>query len=412
MLSIFIKLDLHSVNVIHINVSGWNSNTKTIFEPPQIVWSATVILIWFIVFILQCLSFRLFLKHLYFHEYDYGTGYGPSRKLKLSAILYALSQLLQYLLTIIILGIGYALCKSNILSSLDVDYVKVQHPAVYFVYVTCLAVGAICFLLSTFGLFPLHILFRLQNMKKQEHVIRNAFSESKYKYFNVCMYFGIFLEFVFGLGFVLTILIGNALDDHSSHYNDISNYFDWFKVFVFIVWCMIDIIIHAILLRCYLKGLFRFSQYCYQKDVHDQVHEKVVDITKYSVLFTIYMVVIVIMNIILLLMQLIWNYQWSNNKYYVSSTTISALPILCFVIRDIVSLIVMFFSFKFSYHWYKDIFCGKCDNKMRNYCEKKVKEANDKRPSPLLELQQNLFERENTDDDEESEYDEKENDEQ
>ena len=241
------------------------------------------------------------------------------------------------------------------------------------ILVTMGVICLICFLVSTFGLFPLHILFKLQDMKKQEKLIRRAFLSPKYKYFNFCINLGILFEFILGLGMIwnLWAIQSNNMADDKQEYRQ-----NRAMIIIFITWCIVDVSIHVILLYCYLKGLLRCSQYCYQKGVLEQVHETTIEITRYSVLFSIYVIIIIILNILIILTCIAWRYGWfeggnkSDNPVVINTTVL-----LSFVVRDIGSVIILFFSFRFSYVWYKDRFCGICDDKMRNYCRKKVKDT-------------------------------------
>ena len=143
---------------------------------------------------------------------------------------------------------------------------------------------------------------------------------------------------------------------------------NWTSASLILMFGIMDSLIHIILLKAYLKGLFRCTQQSYAKEVKDQIHEGLIEITRYSVLFGQYVIVVIIMNIILAVSQLNYLYQWIPSDAF----KLNILFLVCLSVRDIVSLIALFLSFKFGYHWYKDYLCGRCDDKMRGYCEKKV----------------------------------------
>ena len=331
----------------------------------------SIMIIATIVFLLQCFALKTFCKHLYWKKYDFGTGNEPSNAVKISAMLYSVSQFIQWFLILSGYFLVFTVCKTNSLKSLDADYLRIQHPALYVIIIIVICLLFFCFLTSTFGLLPLHILFRLESMKRQEKIIRDALSSSTHKMINYVVYFAIMAEFIIGIVIVM---------NYSSKFA-----MDWITLMFICLWGIIDVTIHSILLYFYLKGLFKCTQYCYQKDVNDQVHETTVDITRYSVLFLIYMIIIVIMvNIGIVLSTVAWKFEWyRNNSFFVNNTIV----FLAFIIRDISSLIVILFGFKFSYHWYKDIFCRKCDDKMRSYCNRRVEKTN-LRSFPLIPMQQ------------------------
>ena len=355
---------------LQIGTYGHVANAQSLRE-----WVLSGAVISFIVLIMQCFAFGTFLKHLYCKTYQYSTGYEPSSKVKSSAIIYSISQLFVYLMVFIISFFSFTLCKSNALKSIDIGYLKVQYPALYVFTCICYGIFTICFIISTFGLFPLHLVFRLQDITKQDDIMRRLLPSKK---INCILYFGIFIQFVTGIGVIITILVRNSSGD--------ATFATLVVLFVFL-WCIIDILIHAILLYGYLKGLWNCSQHTFHSGLtDDQLHEMTIEVTRYCVLFTIYMIIIVFINIIFMLLQIQWNSKWFDENSYM---IVNTMLLFCFAIRDIVSLVVVFFSFKFSHRWYKDIFCGTCDQKMGEICQNKVKETNVGKRAALLSMQEN-----------------------
>ena len=291
---------------------------------------------------------------------------------------------MQYLMLFLFLWIGYGLCWGNIIKSMDADYIRIQFPQLFMVGVIMVVIFAISFIVSTFGLFSLYILFRLQSMMKQNPSMAKALSPSKYKCFNCFIYFGIFLEFMMGLTMIWNVYKGDdyKIDEKERYQRNLVT------ICLSITWCIVDLTIHGTLLYGYLKELFKCSQHCYQKNMEDQVHEITIEITRYSVLFCIYMSMIVILNVVLVIVNISWRYKWLKSQKNEIDNTIF---LLCLVTRDIGSLIILFFSFKFSYVWYKDRFCGTCDDKMRNYCKKRVEayDCRDSKRTALLSMQEN-----------------------
>ena len=181
------------------------------------------------------------------------------------------------------------------------------------------------------------------------------------------MYFAISMEFIIGISIMM-----NSWEPVSLKQNYKQDLIarNWISASLLMTFGITDSFIHIILLHCYLKGLFRCTQQCYSKEVDDQVHEGLVEITRYSVLFGQYVIVVIIMNVILAFAQLNYLYELMPSNAF----KLNLLLLSCLCVRDIVSLMVLFLSFKFSYIWYKDYLCGRCDAKMRGYCESKVEQ--------------------------------------
>lgn len=108
----------------------------------------------------QCFSFKTFCKHLYFRDYEYRAGNVPWRRVKFTAILYAAAQALQYFLWFIIQTVILIGCETNKFVDIDAGYLFVNFPGLMALAVVMGIIVLICFILSTFGLFSLHMLLR------------------------------------------------------------------------------------------------------------------------------------------------------------------------------------------------------------------------------------------------------------
>ena len=374
------------VNVYTINYRNFKQNTTgTAGNENKYVSEAIAVVS--ITLLLSCLlAFALtrFCEHLDAEHYYYPKGYEPSKKVRISAIVYVITQFTLYFTFFCVFSTGWILCETNSIMSVNITYLRIQHPYFGWFCSISFCIISICFIYSTFGGFALSVLFKLQDLVKQETVVKSALP--RIKFMNYIVYFAISVQFTGGVSLTAILSLKNV------HIWGNESLFvkDWCTMIGVLLWGIIDLFVHGLLLSLYLKGLFRWTQYCQQKDVKDQVHERTIQITTYSVLFGIYMIIIVIMNIIFVSLQIVWNleqYVWNNTEATEFSTINNISTLLLFGIRDIVSSLILFLSFDFSYRWYKDYLCGKCDKRMRTYCEKKVQRHNQDR-GPLLSVQE------------------------
>ena len=148
---------------------------------------------------------------------------------------------------------------------------------------------------------------------------------------------------------------------------------------VAVIAASLDILIHFMIIRQYIKGLFAMSRFYFSKKFweiykanNDKIHEQMMEASRYTVLFGGYIMILFVLGIIGLGIQLgRLNPDYDDKLgFYGYDAVIAYL-----LIRDMLSLIAMFLSFKFSHKWYeKKYLCGYCDEKMKQYWVNMAKE--------------------------------------
>eukprot|EP01084_Bolivina_argentea_P113946 202974_1 len=134
--------------------------TQCIYNANEDMWLIPTFVILCIVCIIQCFALKTIYKHLCGNTYVCRKEDEHSKTVKITAIMYSVVQCVQYLFSFFVFAALMIICSSNTIKSLDSYYIMVQYPLLFLSYVLLGVIAIICFICSTFGLFPLHILFR------------------------------------------------------------------------------------------------------------------------------------------------------------------------------------------------------------------------------------------------------------
>ena len=150
----------------------------------------------------------------------------------------------------------------------------------------------------------------------------------------------------------------------------------FFGIIAFIM----DILTHSVILGAYIKGLFAMTRYYFNPAYKDRYggidsrqHEQMIEASRYTVLFGLYIVLMVCMSIILVGLHFTITYDLDFSEIISFYYDIAIASYL--VTRDVITLFVIFLSFEFGHIWYEQNYlCGYCDKRMKQYFENKANE--------------------------------------